>query len=226
MLSSWQVITCIVFLLTGCQKEELTSSNNQGASTLLTIEEARQYYDSNPKNYGSIQGKIDKEPTWDHAYSKSISNGLAVVIPLNSANTYLDIKSQSPGNSIGYIPFDQVNYLLMYKDEKMQIHSEWVTVLPDSAWLYGDRSRYQGKVLVRTWNGQPMKFFSYKDNEVTKSIMNDSKAAVARIQSEITEICVTVIVPCDRSRMSRENNILADVKNCTETTCETTGYDP
>jgi hypothetical protein len=150
------------------------------------------------------------------------------VVPLNSGNAYLGIKSKTPAQNIGYIPFNQVNYLLMYKDEEMQIHSEWVTILPDSLWLYGDRSSYQGNVLVRKWNGQPLKFFSYKDNMVTESIVNDSKTSIARIQSEIVEVCWNVPVDCDDRRLSEQNNnrVTADFHPCFTIECETTDGEP
>jgi hypothetical protein len=63
---------------------------------------------------------------------------------------------------------------------------------------------------------------------VTESIVNDSKTSIARIQSEIVEVCWNVPVDCDDRRLSEQNNnrVTADFHPCFTIECETTDGEP
>ena len=91
----------------------------------------------------------NREAIWESAYQKLISTGNAVKIPLDLGKIYAVVDAEKKE----LIPFGSLNYLLMYRDSLQQIHSEWVMLSPDKAWLYGSRDRYTGRIVVRDWAG-------------------------------------------------------------------------
>jgi len=164
-----------VILLQSCQKEILSPKTN-GISHDISIEEAKAFFEKKisgsytrqKRTTSSLSGHNhdhldansifdNKQALWERASLKLISTGQSVKIPLDFGHVYWQVNSKSKA----LMPFSSLNYLFMYKDTSQNIHSEVVTLIPDSSWLYGNRDRYTGKIVVRDWNGKLIKVLKY-----------------------------------------------------------------
>lgn len=125
-------------------------------------------------------------------YQKLISTGGAVRIPLDFGNAYAVVNPRT--NAV--VPLSSLNYLLMYKDSLQAMHVEWVMLQPDSAWLYGNRNGYTGRIMVRNWNGKLLKSFSYRQGipKINRlGLANKGTATTNTDESEIMQpICLLV----------------------------------
>jgi len=161
-----------LFLAAGCRKD-LLQPNAGILKSSLSVEEAKNYFNANIKkavkpgllmSTGGASNDVTlaallagKEPIWSKAYEKAISKGTAVKIPIDMGKTYAVVNKKTKA----FVPLSSLNYLLMYKDSLQKVHTEWVYLLPDSAYLYGSRGRFTGTILVRTWDGKFLKKFDY-----------------------------------------------------------------
>ncbi|WP_293304479.1 hypothetical protein [Pedobacter sp. UBA5917] len=169
------IVMCL--LLASSCKKDLLQPNSKDLQNGLSIAEAKKYFEANVKQIaktkklmssGNVTPTTDEESAeailnsreliWESAYQKLISTGNAVKIPLNFSKTYavVDVEKKE------LIPFGALNYLFMYRDSLHKINSEWVTLLPDKAWLYGKRDQYIGKIVVKDWEGNFIKAYDCK----------------------------------------------------------------
>jgi len=183
-----KAIACLILmclaLAQGCKKD-LLQPNSKDFQNGLSIAEAKKYFEANVKQIaktkklmssGSVTPNINEESAeeilnsreliWESAYQKLISTGNAVKIPLNFGKTYAVVDAAKKE----LIPFGSLNYLFMYKDSLQKIHTEWVILLPDKAWLYGKRDQYTGKIVVKDWEGNFIKSYDYKGITPVKSL--------------------------------------------------------
>lgn len=204
------VLLCL-FLTQGCKKDLLQPNSNVLKSS-LSIAEAKKHFENNVKH--SLKSKAlmstgatrpsaneesaadilnSREAIWESAYQKLISTGNAVKIPLDFGKTYavVDVAKKE------LIPFGSLNYLFMYKDSLQTIHSEWVILLPDKAWLYGKRDQYTGKIVVKDWDGNFIKSYDYKAITPVKSMGIKSTSATKNMSSSVPESEVPPIDPTD-----------------------------
>jgi len=173
-ISTGKGLACLIllflFLAQGCKKDIL-QPNSPLLKNSLSIAEAKQYFDANlgkdnkPEKLmtvdvaKSLVGSItleNKQPLWYHANQRMISLGGAVKIPLDfgEAEVIIDPSTKS------VVPFNSLNYLLMYKDSLQRIHAEWVTLLPEAMWIKEQTGAYRGKIFVRDWHGKLIKSYS------------------------------------------------------------------
>jgi|GEM_PF-1885928 len=187
-LNRGRAMTCLIlmlflFLIHGCKKD-LLQPNSKDLQNGLSIAEARQYFDANlrkatkpeklmsnaPINNDLTMESFlgNKQPLWDRAYAKMISIGGAVKIPIDFGKAYAVVNPRTKA----MVPLTSLNYLLMYKDSLQTVHAEWVILQPDSAWLYGNRNKYTGHIVVKDWNGRTIKKFSYNDHSPKTTAMS------------------------------------------------------
>jgi hypothetical protein len=112
---------------------------------------------------------------------------------------------------------DGLNYLLIYRDNRDSTHIQWVELRPDSAWIYGSRQSYTGSVIVRNWDGRPIKQLAYGMARA-KKVKNDMQKTI--IPVSITR-CIRVSYPgsCTCSQERKETI------GCDFETCDTCGGD-
>ncbi len=179
MLSKGKLAICLIlpclFIVQSCRKAILlpTSGSNE-----LTIAEAKNYFEKkivqtlNSKKLMSTTGSNNtttdpalkeilqrKQAIWHEAYQKIISTGAAVKVPLDFGKAYAVTNVEKKE----LIPFSSLNYLFMYKDSLQRIHTEWVVMLPDHEWLYGNRNVYTGRIVIKDWDGNFIKQYDYKN---------------------------------------------------------------
>ncbi|MEO6686559.1 MAG: hypothetical protein ABIN24_11365 [Dyadobacter sp.] len=87
-----------------------------------------------------------------------------------------------------YVPYNQLNYLMMYKDKQKSVRTEWITLMPDSSWLYGGKNIYTGDILVRNWEGEYIKVYRYDKNGVIQSfkVSNPENLTGSKVSSKTT----------------------------------------
>lgn len=174
------ISTILCFSMTISCRKDILVSKSPGFQNQLSIAEAKQYFSTHFQQgkqtkklmsvsevkHHTMQDILNmKSPFWENAYEKQISIGQAIKIPINMSQTYAVVNKKNRT----IVPFSSLNYLLMYKDSLQKIHTEWVYLQPDSAWLYGNRNQYTGKIVVRTWDGRLLKVHSYPTRSVNNS---------------------------------------------------------
>lgn len=161
--------TLVLFLLflsfNSCQKD----NNEIKANTSSIIQEAKAYFQQNYNEKASLialNGKTNPSPfeklkknvLWDKAKIQQISLGEAVKVPILFDNEYFVSNStQAKSKSLF-----SLSYLMMYKDKKNKMHTEWVITIPDndSGITPNNKMNFSGTILVFNWDGSYLK--SYK----------------------------------------------------------------
>jgi len=223
LISQLSFLSCLTMLLiSGCQQEKNDIISDEGFSkkindslTVVSIEEAKAYFNTNilsttsreKRHKHGIEGELrNKIVKWDKAGYKNISFGEAVIVPMKFDGLSLVVDKKTRA----YVPYYQLNYLMMYKDRKKSINNEWITLLPDSSWLYGNRNIYTGNVLVRSWAGDYIKMFKYKADGTSEAFsvsdFDDSDEKNARTN-------VTTFTQCMNMR-SNATCTCSDKSNC------------
>jgi len=211
-----------VLLLTGCQQEQNDimdekSFLHNGDSMSVSIGEAKAYFDANFNSPAAretghkhtVEGNLkSKIANWNKAGYKKISLGEAVIIPLEFENLNLIVNEKTRA----YVPYNQLNYLMMYKDKRKSVKTEWVTLLPDSSWLYGNKNIYTGDILVRNWEGKYIKMYHYK-KDGTSQAFNIANPSVANVKNGRTSDLVTTYTTCMNMR-SDETCTCQDKSDC------------
>lgn len=181
----------------GC-KRELLVPNENGIKSSISIAEAKQYFETNIKSSGLSSAKVmsingghndsdlsiqdifnTKQALWNRAYIKQISIGKAVKVPLDFGKTSLIVNKSKRE----IIPFSSLHYLFMYKDSVAKIHTEWVQLMPDSSWLYGNRLQYTGEIIVKNWAGRIIKHYYFNKRSNSK-IGNSRLGKLSSIEDE------------------------------------------
>ncbi|WP_316801654.1 hypothetical protein [Pedobacter nototheniae] len=195
-----KAIACLallcLFLVQSCRKDSLMPNSND-LQKGISIAEAKQYFEKNllttqPERLMSISGSskdisvesvlAGKEPLWASAYEKVLTTGMSVKVPINFGNAYAIINPKTKAA----VPLSSLNYLFIYKDSLQTIHAEWVILDPDSAWLYGNRSQYLGRIYVKDWNGKTIKNLQYDQKGIVSPIsyLNKNKLnSVSKLQT-------------------------------------------
>jgi hypothetical protein len=221
-LNKGKAIACLIlmclFLVQGCRKD-LLQPNSKDLQNGISIAEARKYFNTNIKrtvkpgllmSTGPLQKGItladvlaNKEPIWEKAYEKMLSTGSAVKMPIDFGKAYAVVNAQKTEA----MPLSSLNYLFMYKDSLQAIHTEWVILLPDSAWLYGNRSVYSGRIIVKDWEGKTIRNLIYNNigsPYTSSNIKGRVLSSNGKIQNTADEIpligsgqlCIRVSLTC------------------------------
>jgi hypothetical protein len=184
-----------LFFIFSCKKEILLPKDS-GIKQSISITEAKQFFDANIKPSSRSSAKLmdskngignlsqinvqdvlnGKQALWNKASLKEISIGTAVRIPLDFGGASLIVNEKK--NKV--VSFNSLNYLLMYKDSLQRMHTEWVYLLPDSSWLYGNRAQYTGSIIVKNWNGKVIKAYNFeKKTALDQSPIKSGKLSLA-----------------------------------------------
>lgn len=243
-------LTALLFVLClctlqACRKDVLVSDSN-GIHNRLSIEEAKNYFNEHikstvvPKKLMSTSGTgnptneqlLDnmlaaRQPIWESAYQQLMSSGASSVkIPLDLGPVFM-ITDEGKKEMI---PFGALNYLFMYKDSLQHIHSQWITLLPDRDWLYGNRGQYTGDIQVKTWEGTLLRQFHYDRHGATTSSHASATrkiSAVKKISNDLPEpeipMLQTVCISFgNRSKCTCINKNACDMCwQCTSNVCRT-----
>lgn len=238
-----QVLACLILLciisIQSCRKD-LLQPKSYLVQQQLSIAEAKQYFDkhimaskpnkdnqlmsANSSSHNHDGSTIDgllgnKKVLWNHAYEQLISIGVAVKIPLDFGTADVIINQ----NTKAAVPFGSLNYLLMYKDSLQNIHTEWVNLQPDSAWLYGNRGSYTGSIVVKNWNGAVLKKYAYPDLKSTIGSRKGVLMSANTLLSNNQNVTSSAINICVRIRRSIEFCTCQDKYHCDYRTCNVCG---
>ncbi len=114
----------------------------------------------NKKNFGEEKldefQKLSKKALWDFAKIQSITIGESVKIPISFSKNFY-IKAGKDKRAISY---QNLSYLMMYKDKSGKMHTEWVTTIPDDAYVDSKKNagvKFSGVIIVRDWKGNIIK---------------------------------------------------------------------
>lgn len=123
-----------MLLLSGCQEGQNDVVKKSDLSEVpdsmsVSIEEAKDYFNKNfssatvgQENKRTVEGSLkNKTLKWDKAGYKKISFGEAVIVPMEFENLNLIINEKTRA----YVPYNQLNYLMMYKDKQKSVRTEW-----------------------------------------------------------------------------------------------------
>ncbi len=197
------IITLFALVLSlSCQKERQVFQT----TTVVSVSEAKQYFEAhfttgNNSQWFQPDGKLKsglsfediikaRQPLWGSAFEKQISVGRAVQIPLHIGDLLITVNG---GKDL--LPLASLHYVLMYKDALDSMHTEWVTLMPDSAWLYGKRDKYTGKIEVKDWGGNFIKgYFYHKQGSITQ-YSKTAKATGSGIRGSISQL--SLLAPDD-----------------------------
>lgn len=196
LIYSINVLFALIIILTinSCRKETPNLETKLSVKSLDLISEAKLHFDNSIKEAPSdrdLSGNeeknkfqlLSKKVLWDYAKVKKMAVGESVRVPIfydeeNFIKAGKDKKAMSLYN---------LSYLMMYKDKKGKMQTEWVITIPDND--YVDRKRnsgvkFTGVIHVLDWKGNLIKSYSYhKDGsvmmgkEMTFSKKNNLKVA-------------------------------------------------
>lgn len=142
---------------------------------------------------------------WNKAYKQIIDGRAYIKVHLDFGEVVAIVDQEKKAT----LPLSALNYLLIYKDDLQQLHNEWVEISPELNWIYGEREKYIGNIIIRNWEGKHLKTieFSSKANRRTR----------------VTNITVPV-KKCNRIRMVNKCTCY-DKNNCDYLSCNVCGYD-
>jgi len=232
------ILPLFILLIIGCQRDLIVPGLEKTEATNLTIEEAKIYFKENvnsPNVIAKQNGQSttmdeilkNKEALWQNAYNSILTNGKeAVRIPLNIKN---DVYWKLGNNPNSRIHFNLLNYLFMYRDSISTIHTEWVTLMPDSAWLEGNRNKYLGKILIKDWNGNRLRIYDFtKDGKISESNVTTTSGGNAKTQIMFDTECYWS--GCGGAPNGRVSTDCQETLNCetiiTDGGGSTSGWDP
>ncbi|WP_353720317.1 T6SS effector amidase Tae4 family protein [Dyadobacter sp. 676] len=222
--------TTMVLMLFGCQKDILDFK--EPTKYNLSVAEAREYFNSTARFSGDFNarlsgrdstGKRKRTPVWAKAHNRKSTYGDAVVVPLESNMEVIT----APGGA-GYLTFDQLNYLFMFKNSKKEVQTEHVTLMPDAEWFKSDQRTYIGQILVNSLDRKDRKLYTYlKDGTVkTTTIVNlpplPDSAKNGRENFGVIKyrMCVTTTGPCGVFALGTPLNQNQSADQCASTYCK------
>ncbi|MBC7655296.1 MAG: hypothetical protein H7098_12600 [Oligoflexus sp.] len=145
-------------------KNETDLQKQEFPKDLLT--EAKTYFEENLASLENKQifggekldefQKLNKKVLWDYAKLQSITIGESVRIPLSFSKDFY-IRAGKDNRAISY---KNLSYLMMYKDKGGKMHTEWVTAIPDDAYVDSEKNagaKFSGVIIVRDWKGNIIK---------------------------------------------------------------------
>ena len=124
-----------------------------------------------------------KNLDWQKAYTRKISIGTAVIVPLKHQQD-INLRVGTTGQEV---PLDFLTYVLFYKQKNGKMMMELVTWSPDPD--YWDTPKkyksFKGKIIVETWNGKFIKAFRYNgEGQFTRAILKEAPAGNPRSSQE------------------------------------------
>ncbi|MFI5451111.1 hypothetical protein ACHMWN_03050 [Pedobacter sp. UC225_61] len=147
-------LSMVLLLTNSCRKD----SQDLPLTKSELIAEARSYFENEIINLPQLRDNnardaLGKIPLWDKAKVKKISLGDAVIVPIKY-NTDIYTKQNGKLTSL-----EKLSYLMVYKDHKQNIHTEWVTLMPNDT---GEKTqKFIGTVEIKDWNGKFRRAFAF-----------------------------------------------------------------
>jgi len=197
------MLTCLLLVLS-CRKENLIPNSNI-LEKGLSIQEAKMYFEKNFQkslksktllSSGAVNGLngqdvlAGKQPMWDASVLKNLSlNTNAVLTPIHKEGLYVHISGKK------MVKFGFLNYMMMYRNSKDSIITEWVELKPTEKWIESKFSRnYEGRILVKDWDGKLKRIINYKGAKTDKSSnsLSSKKLAVngaLMTGNNVTSVC-------------------------------------
>lgn len=224
-LSKGKAIACLIllclFLAQSCRKDNLMPNSNDLRNG-LSIADAKQYFEKNFQNQikpkaimskGSLNPSsplqdiiYGKKPMWDASLLKNLSiQTNAVLVPLHKEGVYVNVSKTK------MVKFGFLNYMMMYRDDKNNIITEWVELKPTENWLNSKISRkYEGRILVRDWDGKIKRVIDFSNDNINKTLnsaigskkLSVTKEALMSGGQQICFIKTTYTVTSGRSTCS------------------------
>lgn len=196
LIYSINVLFALIIILTinSCRKETPNFETKLSTKSLDLISEAKLHFDNNLKEAPSDRGLsgneeknkfqlLGKKVLWEYAKVKKMAVGESVRVPI----FYDEENFIKAGKEKKSMSLYNLSYLMMYKDKKGKMQTEWVITIPDDD--YVDRKRnsgikFTGVIYVLDWKGNLIKSYSYKKDgsvlmgkEMTFSKQNNLKVA-------------------------------------------------
>lgn len=161
----------LIISINSCKKDKPILETDVANKSLDLITEAKQYFDKSIEEapididlFGNKEKNkfqlLGKKVLWDYAKVKKASMGEAIRIPiLYDKETYIKAGKDKKAMSLY-----NLSYLMMYKDKKNKMHTEWVITIPDDD--YVDRKRnsgvkFTGLIYVLDWHGNLIKSYKF-----------------------------------------------------------------
>lgn len=248
MLSKGKILFCLILsslMIQSCKKDLLIPGQGSLDRNLKSINEARQHFD---RNLAKSKGNDDlnpylktKVPVWKNAYFASVDGNIVLKVPLKFDNIYWVLNEKTRAT----MPYDNLNYLYFYKDSAANIKTEWVSLFPDSAWAYGNRQTYTGRAVIRDWDGNLLKAYSYQNGErpvsysvkpaakanwINKASFGKGKIMSAETEQPLTGLTcwsqpITRCTTCPVVQTAPSNGNTCAPPGQTTTVCNVIGYD-
>ncbi|KIO76789.1 hypothetical protein TH53_12755 [Pedobacter lusitanus] len=167
-------MTCLILFFGACKKDGTNSKKNPGTNE-INIQDAKDYfYNSVLKNTDGKITSSDSKPTnsdeipnalWDYASKK----GDALRVPLKFDSK---LKYKIEGTTRTY-SFDQLTYLLFYKNKEDKFEVEKVITMPDKEYVNNTskEKKFSGLVVIEDWYGNLKKIFQYKGGLYRKLVI-------------------------------------------------------
>jgi len=223
------IFTSLIIII-ACQnqdKEVYKEIDEQG----LSINEAKRLFDSkytNVKQRDSFK-KQKKTPydesldnrkiKWEKAYNRKLSHGESVLAPIDFGKILFKFKNKEAPT---YLPYNYLNYAYMYKDSAKELHTEWVTLEPDSTWFSGTKSTYTGTILVRNWEGDFLKIYKYVDGKQTEALNVVENTANGRTNVQyVYDVCIAMNNPNCPAQVTTPPTGNEDPDRCIIDVCRT-----
>ncbi|ASZ13045.1 hypothetical protein KTO58_09135 [Chitinophaga pendula] len=157
-----------------CKKETKIAADQPGQLTVVT---ARSFFENQVKKISARPESADAlpiagAPNWDSVYTKHLTVGDAIAVPLQG-DRYI---------SIGKYKVIPNNYLLIYKG-KAGLQHEVVTVIKSPS---DSGVGFSGNVIVQDWSGQILQGYSFKNGLYRKTNITVGNRGP---QTEIGQLC-------------------------------------
>ncbi|MBD3750325.1 MAG: hypothetical protein IE931_12605 [Sphingobacteriales bacterium] len=161
----------VLLLINSCKKDNQTHQlNSQLKPNSDFLVEAKAYFE---ENYQDVQPKqnlsnshqpddlfkrLGKQVLWRYAKKTKISLGEAIRVPV-----YYDRQTFTrKGKNKAAIDLYNISYLMMYKDKKHRIHTEWVITIPDDDFVDKNplsNPKFSGLIYILDWKGSLIKAY-------------------------------------------------------------------
>lgn len=175
LFSKSPTILCVLFVVSlfflhACKKD-LFISSTQGT---LSVKEAKDFFsnqilpnspltlkakNTNNPDLSKINHLLYKEPLWEEAREEKVDDGVALAIPIKFL--YKNHLILGPNTKIN---FEELNYLLIKKDNAGKMHANWITKIPDKEYINNNKLGFIGHTVVQDWDGNFEKDFLYEKN--------------------------------------------------------------
>jgi hypothetical protein len=186
----------------GC-KDELIQTQTPGQVELITLDEAKIYYNQTPfavrKPSNVMEGQLARAslqriPIWGKATKKKAENYDILVVPiLHDKLAGLSLrqggqpKLTSVMNKQKDLTLNQTSFFYFYKDEKAKVVCEVVTFIGDNNWLTDRDKPFSGRIIVEDENMSLKQGITFKNGIVTERFTKRKNNSNAR-ESEVNSI--------------------------------------